>query len=326
MKNLKLITATAGSRLKTISGKHKKIEAKQLVSIIMPVYNAAPYLAEAVDSILNQTYKNFEFIIIDDASTDGSSDILAGYAGRNKRIKLLKNKRNLGISESAKKLITASKGDFIARMDADDIALPDRIARQVAHLQKHKQTVALGGRCVLIDKNGKVIGSKKFPTKFADIYRYIFEFVPLQQPTLMIAKNRLPKNFVYYKDGMNTAEEVELFFKLFMHGKVENLRDTVLKYRIHGNNTSLKDAKRTFYLTLISRLKAVLYYNYKPRFTGIAITILQLLLVLVLPNSAIIGLYKIRRALNTYKINLNFFSSRKTSLSLDEQLGIAITN
>src|SRR3989344_7971206 len=156
-----------------------------LVSIVMPVYNAGDFLVEAVKSILNQTYKNFEFIIVDDASTDSSYSILKQYARKDKRIKLFNNTKNKGISISVKLAISKAKGEFIARMDADDISFPQRLEKQVEYLQKHLQTVAIGTQCLLIDKNGEIIGEKKFPQEFKDIYKYIYQFVPVQQPTLM---------------------------------------------------------------------------------------------------------------------------------------------
>ena len=245
---------------------------KPKISVIMPVYNAGSYLSHAIESILNQTYQDFEFIIVDDGSTDGSWEILNEYARKNKKIKLFRQSKNYGISVTARKAILKTKGNFIARMDADDVALPSRLEKQISYLRTHKKTVAVGGNCILIDRNGDHVGIKTFPAKFNEIYRYIFEFVPLQQPTLMIAKKRLPKNFQYYIDGMNTAEEVELIFKLFLHGKVENLKDYVLLYRLHENNTSLIDVRKTFILTLYARLRAVIKYGYKPSLAGIITT------------------------------------------------------
>lgn len=269
----------------------KLIDKKPKISVIMPVYNSKSYLCHAIDSILSQTYQNFEFIIIDDRSTDGSWEILTQYAKKNKRIKLLRNSKHYGIFVKAKRAILKTKGDFIARMDADDIALPSRLEKQIFYLNNHKKTVAVGGNCILIDRNGDVVGVKTFPAKFNEIYRYIFKFVPLQQPTLMIAKKRLPKNFHYYIDGMNIAEEVELIFKLFLHGKVENLKDYVLMYRLHENNTSLKNVRKTFILTLLARLRAIIKYGYKPSFAGIITTIMQIFVVLVFPKSMVLYIY-----------------------------------
>lgn len=273
----------------------KKINKQPKVSIILPVHNAGKYLIDCLNSLLTQTYKNFELIIVDDHSTDKSKKILREYDAKYKSIKLIRNKKQMGVSETVKIAISHTTGDYIARMDADDIALPTRLEKQVNYLEKHKKTVAIGGQCYTIDSNNKLIGRKTFPTEFKDIYKYIFRFIPVQQPTLMIAKKRLPENFVYYVDGMNTAEEVELFFKLFTYGKVENLDEPVLLYRIHDQNTSLKNVKETFLLTLVARIKAIFRYGYKPNTSGVMYTILQTIVVLLLPQKLILALYKFFR-------------------------------
>ena len=204
-------------------GMKKQFLHNSLVSIVMPVYNAGDFLVESIESILNQTYKEYEFIIVDDASTDSSWEMLKRYAKKDPRIKLLRNKTNEGVSITVKRAIKEAQGDFLARMDADDISMPDRIEKQVKYLQDNPDVVALGTQCETIDTEGAITGEKVFPTEFEKIHRYIFTFIPVQQPSLMIARNRLPRNFEFYHDGMNTAEEVELLFKLFQYGKVVNL-------------------------------------------------------------------------------------------------------
>lgn len=281
---------------------------------MMPVYNAGEYLSAAINSILYQSYRNIEFIIVDDASSDSSYQIAKYYAARDKRIKLLRNKKNMGISITAKRAMDHATGEYIARMDADDIALPQRLTKQITYLSRHPKTVAVGGQCLLIDKEGVVVGQKTFPTKYEDIYKYIFQFVPLQQPTLMIARKRLPANFQFYRDGMNTAEEIELIFKLFMYGKVENLPDTLLMYRVHEGNTSFKNIKKTFFLTMISRVQAVLDYGYKPTFSGIIITVAQTIMVLLLSQRVIFFLYAMTRNTHLYH-RIALFPVRKYSLS-----------
>lgn len=273
----------------------KSKERTPKISVVLPVYNAAEYLELALNSILTQTYKNFEFIIVDDCSTDGSFKILQEYANKYKKIKLFRNKKNRGVSETVKKAIRQCRGEFIARMDADDVSLPTRLEKQLEYLEQNTETVALGGQCLIIDSENRITGNKTFPNSFEDIYKYIFHFIPVQQPTLMIARNRLPKRFVYYVDGMNTAEEVELFFKLFNYGKVENLPDTVLLYRIHDKNTSMKNVKETFLLTLVARIKAIFRYNYKPTKIGVLYTLIQALVVLLLPQKLIVSLYRFTR-------------------------------
>jgi len=300
--------------------KNKIKNQNPLVSVIMPVYNAGNFLMEAIESILNQTYQNFEFIIVDDASTDNSWKILKNFAKKDKRIRIYRMKENVGVSKTVKFAIEKSKGKFLARMDADDIAHPKRLEKEINYLLKNEKTVAVGTQCWLIDEKGKKIGEKIFPTKFEEIYKYIFIFIPVQQPTLMINRTKLPKDFEYYYDGMNTAEEVELIFKLFQYGKVENLKEKLHYYRIHKNNTSLKNPKKTFFLTLLSRIKAIFTYQYKPSLSGILATILQTMVIFLFPSKIIIKIYSFLRKLKNKKIktnikkNLKFISIKKLSL------------
>lgn len=263
-----------------------------LISVVMPVYNAGDFLVESINSILRQTYQNIELVIVDDASTDHSWKILESFAKKDKRIKLFRNRKNMGVSLTVKKAISKAKGQFLARMDADDIARSSRLKKQVDYLFSHPEVVAVGGQCQVIDIKRKIIGEKKFPIEFKDIYKSIFTFIPIQQPTLMVNRSKLPKDFQYYQDGMNTAEEVELLFKLFQYGRVENLPEYLLQYRLHGNNTSLKNLRLTFLLTLLSRVKAIFQYDYKPTFLGVISTLIQTGLVLLLPQNITLWLYK----------------------------------
>lgn len=270
----------------------KNKKRSPLISVVMPVYNAGDFLVESINSILRQTYQNIELVIVDDASTDHSWKILESFAKKDKRIKLFRNRKNMGVSLTVKKAISKAKGQFLARMDADDIARSSRLKKQVDYLFSHPEVVAVGGQCQVIDIKRKIIGEKKFPIEFKDIYKSIFTFIPIQQPTLMVNRSKLPKDFQYYQDGMNTAEEVELLFKLFQYGRVENLPEYLLQYRLHGNNTSLKNLRLTFLLTLLSRVKAIFQYDYKPTFLGVISTLIQTGLVLLLPQNITLWLYK----------------------------------
>lgn len=276
--------------------------SQPFVSVIMPVYNAGDFLVEAIKSILKQTYKNFEFIIIDDCSTDNSWKILQKFKKKNKKIKIYRLKENVGVSQTVKFAIEKAKGKFLARMDADDIAVTTRLEKEINYLLKNPETVAVGTQCCLINKDGKTIGKKTFPTKFEDIYKYIFTFIPVQQPTLMINKTKLPKDFKYYYDSLDTAEEVELLFKLFQYGKVENLKESLHYYRLHDKNTSLKNLKKTFLLTLISRVKAIFKYEYKPTILGIISTLVQSLIILLMPSKMVLKIYWLLRELKNKKV------------------------
>ncbi len=272
---------------------------KPLISILMPVYNAGEYLVEAVESILTQTYQNFEFIIIDDASTDNSWDILTTMAKKHKKIRLFRNTTNQGISETTNRAISYAQGDYLARMDADDISLPNRLEKQLSYMKKHADVVALGTQCMLIDKKNNLIGEKTFPFSAKDVYDYIYRFIPVQHPTLMIARNRLPEDFSFYDQDEKTAEDVQLLFKLFQYGKVENLPDYLFAYRLHGKNNSLRQLKRTFYLTLRSRIQAVFSYGYRPTVTGVLMTLIQTLLVSLFPEIVLTKMYLVMKGIKT---------------------------
>ncbi len=269
----------------------------------MPAYNAGNFLSESIRSIQNQSYSNWELIIIDDASTDNSRKILRSFVKNDERIRLYFNQTNLGVSKTANIGISKANGKFIARMDADDIASFDRIEKQVEFLTTNKKTVAVGGQCELININGKKIGEKKFPLKNKEVKDMIFRSVPLQQPTLMVNKQLLPNKFVWYDEDYSSAEELEFIFRIFKFGNVQNIPNIVLKYRIHEGNTSLINPKKTFFLTLVTRINAIGKYSYRPSLMGIFVTLIQVMIVSILPNSWIYPIYSYIRGIKKFDIN-----------------------
>lgn len=291
------------------------INKNPLVSVVMPVYNAGDFLRPAINSILNQTYKNFEMIIVDDASTDDTPKLLKSL--KNHKIRIYRNKKQLGITKSANFAIKKAKGEYIARMDGDDISAPQRLTRQVKYLLSHKNIVAVGAQCDLINAAGAKVGEKRFPLHFANIRKMIFVSVPVQQPSIMVAVKRLPVNFVWYDETYKSAEELELLFKLFEHGEVRNLPSKLLKYRLHAHNTSLVHPKQTFYLTLKTRIKAIKKYEYKPTLGGILITILETVLVFCLPEKLIYPIYSFVRNFKSPNINVDFDAKINSQESLE---------
>ena len=274
-----------------------KNQRQPLVSIVMPVYNAGLFLREALDSVLAQTYQNFELICVDDGSKDNSLSILRQYAACDKRIKVYQNRKNKGVSKTANLAISKIKGDYLARMDADDVMLTARLEKQVSYLQKHPGVVVLGGQCQLINENGEMIGQKKFPCTNEEIYQMMYQAMPIQQPTIMVNLKLLPENFHWYQRGTNTAEEVDLLFRLFNFGQCANLADFVLEYRIHSQNLSLKQPKKTFLVTYETRKKAVKRYGYQPTLRAQVINFAQYLIISLLPGRAIYPLFALWRGL-----------------------------
>jgi len=278
----------------------KTIKEQTLVSILMPVYNAEAYLSETLETIQSQTYQNWELFAIDDWSTDKSHDILLDFAKKDKRIKVYRNGKHRGVAGAANLALSMIKSNYVARMDADDLMHPERIAKQLKFLKENPDVVIVGSQCVLIDQNGQKIGEKKFPTKNNDIVKMIFRSIPIQQPSMMINRSLLPKDFIAYDQNKNTAEEVELLFKLFKYGKAANLADFLHFYRLHGKNTSLKDPKKTFYLTFLTRLK----YAYKVNVLDLFFNFLQLTVIFILPKKLIFPLYSLWRNKKLFNLNV----------------------
>lgn len=270
---------------------------KSLLTVYMPVFNASPYLAKSIESILSQTYTKFEFIIIDDASTDNSWNIIKKYARLDKRLRIYQNKLNLGVSLTSNIAISYARGKYLARMDADDISLPSRFEKQINFLKENKKTIAVGGQCIVIDADNKIIGYKKFPINSKKISKMLFWAIPLQQPSMMVNLSLLPKTFTWYNRNQSSAEEVNLMFNFLKYGTLANLSDFSLYYRQLPNSLSRINPKNTFYLTLKSRLLA--WENgYKPTVDAILISLIQLIVINFLPSTTINNLWNFVRGIN----------------------------
>jgi glycosyltransferase involved in cell wall biosynthesis len=178
----------------------------KLISIVMPVYNAGSFLRESLDSVLSQTYKDWELICVDDGSTDNSLYILQEYSLVDSRIKVFKNKKNLGVSATTNFAIKKCSGQYLARMDADDVMVSDRLEKQITFLKRNPKVIVLGGQCELINEKGEKIGQKLFPLTHKEIYQMMYEAMPVQQPTMIVKKKRpiRPKKSIYYLDFLNT--------------------------------------------------------------------------------------------------------------------------
>lgn len=266
-----------------------------LISVILPVYNAGHYLVEALESIRYQTYPHFEVIAIDDASTDDSCKILKKYAKIDSRFKVYKNKTNQKIANTLNFGLTKAKGNYIARMDADDISLPNRFKKQIKYLVNHPGVVIIGGQCLTIDKNGHLTGKKLFPTSHFDIHELMYTANPLQHPSVMINRSLLPKDFVWYNPSLTPAEDLDLYFRLGKFGLFANLHSTVLMYRQHGDSETFKDPKHTFTITQKVRRLAVRKYGYKPSLRSRLIASIQDIVIFVLPDSLIFPVYSFFR-------------------------------
>lgn len=200
---------------------------RPLVSVIMGVYNSQGTLSEAVMSILNQTYSNFEFLICDDGSTDDSLKLLGNFS--DKRIKILRNEVNRGLAFSLNKCLVASSGAYVARMDADDVAFPDRLETQLSFLEKNKNIDVVGSSVTVWDGNA-IIGMRNYP-EFPAIEN-IVSSNPFAHPTIMMKKTVYDILGGYRVDASTKrAEDLDLWFRLFRGGfKGYNIQTPLLRY------------------------------------------------------------------------------------------------
>lgn len=226
-----------------------------LVSVVMPAYNAEKYIAEAIESILNQTYKNFEFIIVNDGSTDNTLNIIKKYAKKDKRIKVISNETNMGIAKTRNNYLKIVKGKYIATQDADDISLPIRISEQVKYLESHPKVGVVGAFIEIFeDSTEKVIGIRKYNEKDEDLRRTVFFYSPIAQPTSMIRKEAFDI-LGHYDAEYPPAEDLDLWFRIGSKYQFANIQKILLKYRYNPNSATGSKTKLMEQLTLKIREK-----------------------------------------------------------------------
>ena len=202
-----------------------------MISVIMGVYNSKEYLREAIESILNQTFKNFEFIIIDDGSNDGSSKILKSYDEKDPRIKIINNKNNIGLTASLNKGLKTAQYDFIARMDADDISKNDRLQKQYNFLKANKDVSVIGTSAIDIDKEGKIINHRKVPLTYDKIKKTIRTVNPIIHSSVMFRKKDILK-IGGYNEKYRKVQDYELWFRCISNDiKLNNLEEELILYR-----------------------------------------------------------------------------------------------
>ena len=209
-----------------------------LVSVVMPVYNDKRFLTKAIDSILAQTYENFELIIIDSSTDQETIDLIDRYDPKIKYI--WKEKR--GIANALNAGIKEARGEYIARMDADDISMPDRLEKQVRYLDAHLDTMLLGGQGIIIDEDDNEKGISKNPLAYDVIRAGLVFNNTFWHPTVMFRRKVFEDGFYY--DENFTAEDYDLWTRLASGYVIENLPDILIKYRQYGGNTSELLARR----------------------------------------------------------------------------------
>ena len=202
------------------------------VTVLLPCYNAENYISSSVKSILTQTYRSLELYIIDDASSDKTIDLISQMD--DDRIRLIKKERNTGYTDSLNMGLKLANGKYIARMDADDISHPERLAKQVAYMEANPECVVCGTTIRLIPSQSPFT----YPVVHNRILEELFFTNPFAHPSIMMRKSVIDQYQLQYDKSYEPTEDYELWSRVLQLGQLHNLNDVLLDYRTHDNQIS----------------------------------------------------------------------------------------
>lgn len=261
------------------------------VTIAMPVHDASAYLREAIDSVLAQTYPHWELVCVDDASRDGSFQILQEYAARDPRIRPFAQPRHAGIVAARNRALDeADPGTrYLAILDADDAALPDRLEAQVQFLESHVDHAMVGGHTLIIDEESCELGIRRYPSTYREICAVITRFNPFAQSAMMLRRSLL-REVGHYDPAYPRCQDYDLWLRIASRFAVANLDRPVIRYRISAAQGKVTHLRQTLQLTLRLQRR----WLWHPRFFSVqnaAYLALEHALP-VLPDAAILALFK----------------------------------
>lgn len=232
------------------------------VSVIMPVYNAEKFLSASIKSVLDQSFTNFEFIIYNDGSSDKSLEIIQSF--HDPRITLVHSEKNQGYLGYLNDGITRAKGKYIARMDADDIAYPERFARQVAFLEANPGVGACGTWAVRFTGNAlepETTTVWELEQTHSEIIKAGLMRVPLVHPTAMYSTDIVRKNGIIYRHDRYPAEDYQFWYDISKVAALANIPEVLLKYRDHGNNISKTSDRQQYIASTVRAEQTLLYFE-----------------------------------------------------------------
>lgn len=225
------------------------------VSVLMPVRNGAQWLPAAIDSVFAQTLPDFELLVIDDGSTDRTPEIVAGYAARDARVRPIRQDA-LGLVAALNRGIAEARADLIARLDADDIALPERLARQVAEMDTNPRLNLLGSWAEIIDGEGRVIGRLAPPPEPGRLRDTLARTNPFIHSSVMLRATAV-RSFGGYRAAFEAAEDYDLWLRLSEHGDIAIMPEILVRYREHGGNVTVRKAARQMFSSRLAIRAAV---------------------------------------------------------------------
>jgi len=263
-----------------------------LVSVVMPAFNAEKYIPEAIESILNQTFKDFEFIIIDDGSSDRTWEIIQEFAKKDERIVPVKNEVNINVSQTRNKGINLAKGKYIVWADSDDISLPQRIEKQIDFMESNKE-VGLCGSFMEFFGSSEKKSIREYSDKDEVLRKLIFRQNPVAQPACIMRTVVLKKSGSY--PNLSLSEDLYVFFRMGEICKFSNIQEVLVRYRVHPGSLTSSKLKNMELNTIKIRKSFSKSKHYSFDVIDLIYNLIQLVSIYVLPPKLKIKLFSLIR-------------------------------
>ncbi len=280
----------------------KKATNNPQITVLMASYNADKYIEKAIESILKQVYKNFEFIIIDDCSTDKTWDIVESYSKKDKRIKIYRNNKNIKSCKTLIKGMKIARGKYIAIMDNDDWSYPDRLRKQYDFLEFHPNVGIVGGTLEIMDENEKIYSERRYELIDKKIREKIFRYSPYAHPLVMLRRSVLEK-VGYYDYSFAPADDYELYFRIGIVSEFANLPDKLVKYRVVSTSITRQSTKKMELQTIRVRNKYKDSSSYSMSLFDKLYALIQYISIFVIPTGIKLQLFHRLRDNQIYEKN-----------------------
>ena len=225
-----------------------------LVSIVMATFNEpVEYISASIESILGQNYSDWELIIADDSTNQDTKTAIDNFVSQDARIRLIRHEKRMGFVQALNEGLKAARGKYIARMDGDDIALPDRLKCEVDYLEAHKNVMVLGGAMNIINETGAIMSERRYPLSGLKLHLWAIFRNPLAHPTVMF-RSELVRKGILYDTTQKKAEDIESWLRLKKKKyRIENVPDKLLNYRVVGNLAQKRNKEQWKYNYLARR-------------------------------------------------------------------------
>lgn len=236
-----------------------------LVSVVIPLYNTEKYIEVALESIINQTYKNIEIVVSNDGSTDKSIDLVRKY--KDKRIKIVNSKKNYGISSALNKGVLASKGKYIAIMDSDDWSYPDRISKQVQLMENNPNVVLSSGDMDMCDGDLQFKSTRRYPLTNSEIRKVLLKYDPIVHAASIWRRDAMLKTNLYPLYVKNTCHDYCVIFEISKYGDFQNIPESLIKCRIRDDSITGNKTRQTQLFSTYFQIKAIVEQGFTPTFS-----------------------------------------------------------